>query len=116
MTKNKLITVRIESEKRENFTKWAKTRNIDASVFLYGVIEACIDGRVDEGILDKRLDEQQLDDRIDERIRQLEDKLDKRIDNKLDNVVSEAVETAIASLRDELDELKKPLALEREAL
>lgn len=96
MAKDKLITVRIESEKREDFTKWAKDRSIDASVFLYGVIDACLDGRIDERILNNRVDDKQLDKLIDE-----------RLDNKLDSLVSEAVRKAIAPFEKKLEEFDK---------
>lgn len=96
MAKDKLITIRIESEKREDFTKWSKDRSIDASVFLYGVIDACLDGRIDERILNNRVDDKQLDKLIDE-----------RLDKKLDSLVSEAVGKAIAPIQNELAEFDK---------
>jgi hypothetical protein len=88
MAKDKLITIRIESEELEAFKEWTEKRDLALSSFLYDIIKACLDGRIDEGILRrKQLDTEQLDKLVQER-------LDSQIDKKIEN--------AIASLRSEL--------------
>ncbi|NJL54784.1 hypothetical protein HC928_06005 [bacterium] len=74
MAKDKLITIRVEQEIREAFKDWSSARKFDASAFLYEVIRACLDGKLDESIVkEERIDSldgidewlgQQLDDRI----------------------------------------------------
>jgi hypothetical protein len=58
MAKDKLITIRIESEKLEAFKKWTEQRDLNLSTFLYDVVEACLDGKLDERIVaDSQLDD-----------------------------------------------------------
>lgn len=69
MAKDKLITIRIESDKLEAFKRWTDKRDINLSSFLYDVIEACLDGRIDERIItNERLDGIRIDEIIDNRL------------------------------------------------
>lgn len=96
MAKDKLITIRIESDELEAFKEWTEKRNLALSSFLYDIIKACLDGRIDEGILKgKQLDTEQLDKLIQERV-------DTQIDKKIESAIREALPKAIASLRSEL--------------
>jgi hypothetical protein len=88
MARDKLITVRIEGEKREAFNEWAKSRKLDTSALLYEFIEACLLGRIDEKLLKpSQLDTEQLDRIVAERI---------------DATIDEKIESALADLRSRL--------------
>ncbi|MGK7958200.1 MAG: helix-turn-helix domain-containing protein [Crocosphaera sp.] len=92
MNKNKLITVRIEAEKRDQFKKWVKKQKLDVSEFLTIVIEACLDGRIDENLitnLNPQSDSTCID-KLNNRISELTNNLDKRID-KIEEQVNELV-------------------------
>ena len=92
MNKDKLITVRIEAEKREQFKKWVKEQNLDISEFLTTVIQACLDGRLDKKFISNLspLSDSICIDDLEQKINQLRDKLDKRID-KLEKQVNELI-------------------------
>ena len=82
MNKNKLITIRIEAEKRDQFKQWVKERNLDVSEFIIRIIQACLDGQIDESIVSDHLSQSDT-------IRM--DKLEKDISylvNKLDNCIA----------------------------
>lgn len=92
MNKNKLITVRIEAKKRDQFKEWVKEQNLDISGFLTAVIEACLDGRLDKNLitnLNPQSDSIYID-KLDDRISDLTNNLDKRID-KIEKQVNELV-------------------------
>lgn len=71
MARDKLITIRIESEKREAFKELAKSQNTDTASLLYDFISQCLDGRIDIGIVTgkgnriDKIDNQIGSDRID---------------------------------------------------
>jgi hypothetical protein len=110
MTRDKLITIRIEGEKREAFNQLAKSQNTDTASLLYDFISGCLDGRIDISLvtgkgqrIDNQLDDDRLDkleattQRIDERVGQISKKLadwieafDDRL-NDCDQVLSEKI-------------------------
>ena len=92
MNKNKLITVRIEAEKRSQFKEWVKERNLDVSEFLTTVIQACLDGRLDKNLISnlKPSSDSICIDDLDNKINQLDKKLDIRID-KVEEQVNELI-------------------------
>ena len=51
MTKNKLITIRIEESKRNAFRQWAKNHQIDGATFLYKIIEKCLSNQLSPDII-----------------------------------------------------------------
>ncbi len=103
MAKDKLITIRIEDEKRTAFKKWAESRNLDVSSFLYEVIQACIDSRIDQDIVKPRLiDRLEIDERIDALSKRLTE-----IDGRIDNLIEQKVERALESLRSEWQTLQQ---------
>ena len=51
MSRDKLITIRIEESKRNAFRNWAKNNKIDGATFLYRVIEQCIDNKLSTDII-----------------------------------------------------------------
>lgn len=68
MTRDKLITIRIESEKREAFKELAKSQNTDTASLLYDFISGCLDGKIDIGIVTgkgNRIDNQIGSNRLD---------------------------------------------------
>jgi hypothetical protein len=103
MAKDKLITVRIEDELREEFKKWCEVRGLDVSVFLYDVIRRCLDGKLDESIVTGyQLDSEQLDNKLDKLSSDIDGKL-----SKLSNEIDNRIDKAIAPLQAELEQLKK---------
>lgn len=88
MARDKLITIRIEGEKREAFNNLAKSQNTDTASLLYDFISGCLDGRIDIALvmgkgnqIDNQLDSERIDkletttQRIDERVGQISKKL-----------------------------------------
>ena len=82
MNKDKLITIRIEAEKRDQFKQWVKDRNLDVSEFLIRIIQACLDEKIDESIVSSNLSQS---DTI--RIDKLETDVSYLV-NKLDNCIA----------------------------
>ena len=87
MARDKLITIRIEGEKREAFNNLAKSQNTDTASLIYDFISGCLDGRIDIALVTgkgNRLDK--LDNQIDsDRIDKLE-MTTQEIDNRLDTI------------------------------
>ena len=121
MSKDKLITIRIEAEKREQFKAWAKEQNLDVSEFLTTVIQACLDEQLDKNLTPNPNppSESVCIDSLDQKINQLITRLDKRID-KLEEQVNELIiklDKRIDKNRNEninkqkaiLDPLKQPI-------
>ncbi len=88
MARDKLITIRIEGEKRQAFGELAKSQNTDTASLLYDFISQCLDGGIDISLvtgkgnrLDNRIDSNRLDkletdtQRIVERVGQNSKKL-----------------------------------------
>jgi hypothetical protein len=114
MARDKLITIRIEGEKRDAFNQLAKAQNTDTASLLYDFISGCLDGRIDISLVTgkgQRIDNQLDDDRlnkIDNRIDKLEtttqriDRIDiaiQRLDNRIDGI-----ETTTQRLAKRLDD------------
>lgn len=87
MARDKLITIRIEGEKREAFNNLAKSQNTDTASLLYDFISGCLDGTLDISLVTgkgNRIDK--IDNQIDsERIDKLETDT-QEIDNRLDTI------------------------------
>jgi uncharacterized phage infection (PIP) family protein YhgE len=114
MARDKLITIRIEGEKRDAFNQLAKSQNTDTASLLYDFISGCLDSRIDISLVTEkgqRIDNQLDDDRlnkIDNRIDKLEtttqriDRIDiaiQRLDNRIDGI-----ETTTQRLAKRLDD------------
>ena len=84
MTRDKLVTIRIEDEKREAFKRWTEARGLEVSGFLYDVIDACLSNQIDESILKGKLDTEQID---------------KIVSQRIDACLDERIESALAALR-----------------
>ena len=87
MARDKLITIRIEGEKREAFNNLAKSQNTDTASLLYDFISGCLSGKIDIKLVTGK------GNRIDKIDNQLDsDRLDKleattqRLDNRLDTI------------------------------
>jgi uncharacterized protein Yka (UPF0111/DUF47 family) len=95
MARDKLITIRIEGEKREAFNQLAKSQNTDTASLLYDFINQCLSGTIDIKLvtgkkqwidkIDNQLDTNRLDkleattqriDRIDIAIQRLDNRID----------------------------------------
>ena len=104
MARDKLITVRIEGEKREAFNNLAKSQNTDTASLLYDFINQCLSGRIDISLvtgkgnrldkIDNQLDSERIDkletdtQRLDERVGSIAKKLAdwvEAIDNRLND-------------------------------
>lgn len=103
MARDKLITIRIEGDKREAFNNLAKSQNTDTASLLYDFISGCLDGTLDISLVTgkgNRLDK--LDNQIDT------NRLDK-IDNQLDTIAKkladyvEAFDSRLNALSSQLD-------------
>lgn len=68
MARDKLITIRIEGDKRQAFGDLAKSQNTDTASLLYDFISGCLDGRIDIKLVTgkgNRLGNQIDSDRLD---------------------------------------------------
>ena len=84
MARDKLITIRIEGDKRQAFGDLAKSQNTDTASLLYDFISGCLDGRIDIKLVTGKGKE--LGNQLDsERIDKLETDTQK-IDNRLDTI------------------------------
>ena len=84
MARDKLITIRIEGDKRQAFGDLAKSQNTDTASLLYDFISGCLDGRIDIRIVTvkgNRIDNQLDTDRIDKL-----ETATQEIDNRLDTI------------------------------
>ena len=107
MARDKLITIRIEGEKREAFNQLAKAQNTDTASLLYDFISGCLDGKIDISLVTgkgQRIDNQLDNNRIDklEATTQRIDRIDiaiQRLDNRIDGI-----ETTTQRLAKRLDD------------
>ena len=110
MARDKLITIRIEGEKRDAFNQLAKAQNTDTASLLYDFISGCLDGRIDISLVTgkkqwiDKIDNQIDNDRIDklETTTQRIDRIDiaiQRLDNRIDGI-----ETTTQRLAKRLDD------------
>jgi hypothetical protein len=77
MARDKLITIRIEGDKRDAFNQLAKSQNTDTASLLYDFISGCLDSRIDISLVTgkgQRIDNQLDDDRLN------------KIDNRIDGI------------------------------
>jgi hypothetical protein len=84
MARDKLITIRIEGEKRDAFNQLAKAQNTDTASLLYDFISGCLDGKIDIKLVTgkgNRLDNQLDNNRIDKL-----EATTQEIDNQLDTI------------------------------
>lgn len=97
MARDKLITIRIEGEKRQAFGDLAKSQNTDTASLLYDFISGCLDGTIDISLVTgKKQWIDKIGNRIDsERIDKLE-ATTQEIDNRLDSIAKKLTDWVIA--------------------
>jgi len=91
MARDKLITVRIEGEKRQAFGELAKSQNTDTASLLYDFISQCLDGGIDISLVTGK------GNRLD------------KLDNQLDSNRIDKLETATQEIDSRLDTIAKKL-------
>jgi exonuclease VII large subunit len=110
MARDKLITIRIEGEKREAFNQLAKSQNTDTASLLYDFINQCLSGKIDISLVTGK---KQWIDKIDNQLD--DDRLDKleattqRIDNRLDTI-SKKLTDWIEAFDDRLNDCGRELS------
>jgi hypothetical protein len=95
MARDKLITIRIEGDKRQAFGDLAKSQNTDTASLLYDFISGCLDGRIDIKLvtgkgnrIDNQLDTNRLD-KLEATTQRIDNRLDtaiQRLDNRIDGI------------------------------
>ena len=132
MARDKLITIRIEGDKRQAFGDLAKSQNTDTASLLYDFISQCLDGRIDISLvtgkkqwidkIDNQLDTNRLDkletdtQRIDERLGTIAKKLTDWIeafDDRL-NDCDQGLTNRMISLEHRLNTLAIQLDIQRD--
>ena len=91
MARDKLITIRIEGEKRQAFGDLAKSQNTDTASLLYDFISGCLSGKIDIKLVTGK------GNRID------------KIDNQLDSDRLDKLETATQKIDERLGQISKKL-------
>lgn len=97
MARDKLITIRIEGDKRQAFGDLAKSQNTDTASLLYDFISGCLDGRIDiklvtgKGNRIDKIDNQIGSDRIDKL-----ETANQKIDNRLDTIAKKLTDWVVA--------------------
>jgi hypothetical protein len=124
MARDKLITIRIEGDKRQAFGDLAKSQNTDTASLLYDFISGCLDGRIDIKLvtgkgnrIDNQIDTDRIDklemttQKIDERVGQISKKLNDWVvafDDRL-NDCDQGLSEKITSLEHRLNALASQL-------
>ena len=82
MARDKLITIRIEGDKRQAFGDLAKSQNTDTASLLYDFISQCLDGGIDISLvtgkgnwIDNQLDTNRLD-KLETATQEIDNRLD----------------------------------------
>jgi hypothetical protein len=122
MARDKLITIRIEGEKRDAFNQLAKSQNTDTASLLYDFISGCLDSTIDIKLVTGK---KQWIDKIDNQLDT--NRLDKleattqRIDNRLDTIAKrlddwiDTMEMTTQEIDNRIDDMEPLLKLQREA-
>lgn len=111
MARDKLITIRIEGEKRDLFNQLAKSQNTDTASLLYDFISGCLDGTLDVRIVKgkgNRLDNQIDTNRIDNQLDKLETAT-QRLDERL-GIITKKLNDWIEAFDDRLTDCDRGLS------
>lgn len=116
MSRDKLLTIRIEEETREAFNNWCEARGYSYSRFLYEVVEGCLSGSIDESILSSKRVDSDIASKLAKRMESVEklvsenaltlkvdDSVDEYIGNNLDKKVDEYLDSVHSSIDSKLD-------------
>jgi hypothetical protein len=132
MARDKLITIRIEGEKRKAFGDLAKSQNTDTASLLYDFISGCLDGRIDIKLvtgkgnridkIDNQIDSNRIDkletdtQKIDERVGSIAKKLTDWIESFSDRLTDcdRELSEKITSLENRLNALAIQLDSQRD--
>ena len=106
MARNKLITVRIEGEKRDAFNQLAKSQNTDTASLLYDFINQCLAGTIDIGIVTGK--KQRIDSIDTDRIDNLETTT-QRLDERL-GIITKRLDDWIEAVDDRLSDCDQGLS------
>ena len=115
MARDKLITIRIEGDKRDLFNQLAKSQNTDTASLLYDFISGCLSGTLDIGIVTgkkQRIDKiaNQIDsDRID-KLEMTTQEIGERLD-KLSQKLEDWIWVSQRSQENNLTELKDQISI-----
>jgi hypothetical protein len=131
MARDKLITIRIEGDKRQAFGDLAKSHNTDTASLLYDFINQCLDGRIDIKLvtgkgnridkIDNQIDSNRIDkletdtQKIDERVGSIAKKLNdwvEAFDDRL-NDCDQGLTNRMISLEHRLNALASQLDSQR---
>lgn len=132
MARDKLITIRIEGDKRQAFGDLAKSHNTDTASLLYDFINQCLDGRIDIKLvtgkgnridkIDNQIDSNRIDkletdtQKIDERVGSIAKKLTDWIESFSDRLTDcdRELSEKITSLENRLNALAIQLDSQRD--
>jgi hypothetical protein len=110
MARDKLITIRIEGEKRQAFGELAKSHNTDTASLLYDFISGCLSGRIDISLVTgkgNRLDK--IDNQLDtNRLDKLETAT-QEIDNRL-GIITKKLNDWVIAFDDRLNDCGRELS------
>ena len=106
MARDKLITVRIEGEKRDAFNQLAKSQNTDTASLLYDFINQCLAGTIDIGIVTGK--KQGIDSIDTDRIDKLE-MTTQRLDERL-GIITKKLDDWIEAIDDRLSDCDQGLS------
>ena len=106
MARDKLITVRIEGEKRDAFNQLAKSQNTDTASLLYDFINQCLAGTIDIGIVTGK--KQRIDSIDTDRIDNLETTT-QRLDERL-GIITKKLDDWIEAIDDRLSDCDQGLS------
>ena len=106
MARDKLITVRIEGEKRDAFNQLAKSQNTDTASLLYDFINQCLAGTIDIGIVTGK--KQRIDSIDTDRIDNLETTT-QRLDERL-GIITKRLDDWIEAVDDRLSDCDQGLS------
>lgn len=106
MARDKLITVRIEGEKRDAFNQLAKSQNTDTASLLYDFINQCLAGTIDIGIVTGK--KQRIDSIDTDRIDKLETTT-QRLDERL-GIITKRLDDWIETFDDRLSDCDQGLS------
>lgn len=74
MKKDKLITIRVTEETRDQFNDWCKANKLKGSIFLYEIISGCINGQITPSLTSQKIDNS-IDSKASQKIVELENQV-----------------------------------------
>ena len=110
MARDKLITIRIEGEKRQAFGELAKSQNTDTASLLYDFISGCLSGKIDiklvtgKGNRIDKIDNQLDSDRLD-KLEATTQKIDERV-----GIIAKKLSDWIEAFGDRLNDCDRELS------